>query len=154
VLNRVPQIPVPARPVRVKLAISDAHAGLRSAISTVMLGAGWQRCRIHFARTLLARVHKGHGEMVAAVFRTVFAQTSAHEVHIQLEAVAGVLEHQFPQAAGLLREVGPDITAFTEFPHAHGKRIGSANPLERLNREIKRRPTSWACSLTPKPSHA
>ena len=107
----------------VKLAISDAHAGLRSAISAVMHGASWQRCRVHFARNLLSRVHKGHGEMVAALFRTVFAQTSPREVHTQLEAVAGMLERQFPTAASLLREAGPDITAFTEFPHAHWKKI-------------------------------
>jgi putative transposase len=123
----------------VKLVISDAHAGLRSAISAVMHGASWQRCRVHFARNLLARVHKGHGEMVAALFRTVFAQTSPHEVHTQLEAVAGMLERQFPGAVALLREAAPDITAFAEFPYAHWKKIWSTNPLERLNREIKRR---------------
>jgi putative transposase len=123
----------------VKLVISDAHAGLRAAVSAVMHGASWQRCRVHFARNLLSRVHKGHGEMVAALFRTVFAQTSPHEVHTQLEAVAGMLERQFPAAASLLRQAGPDITAFTEFPHAHWKKIWSTNPLERLNREIKRR---------------
>jgi putative transposase len=70
--------------------------------------AGWQRCHVHFARNLLAKVHKGHGEMVAALFRTVFAQTTPREVATQLEAIAGMLEPQFPAAAGLLREAGPD----------------------------------------------
>ena len=123
----------------VKLVISDAHAGLRKAISTVMQGASWQRCRVHFARNLLARVHKGHSEMVAALFRTVFAQTTPREVATQLETVAGMLEPQFPAAAALLREAGPDLTAFADFPRAHWKKIWSTNPLERLNREVKRR---------------
>lgn len=123
----------------VKLVISDAHAGLRAAVSAVMQGASWQRCRVHFARNLLARVHKGHGEMVAALFRTVFAQTTPREVATQLEAVAGMLAPQFPPAAALLREAGPDLTAFADFPRAHWKKIWSTNPLERLNREVKRR---------------
>jgi putative transposase len=123
----------------VKLVISDAHAGLRTAIGTVLHGAGWQRCRVHFVRNLLSRVHKGHGEMVAALVRTVFAQTTAREVHTQLEAVAAMLDGQFPAAATLLREAAPDITAFAEFPALHWKKIWSTNPLERLNREVKRR---------------
>jgi putative transposase len=123
----------------VKLVISDAHAGLRGAIAAVMHGASWQRCRVHFARNLLARVHKGHGEMVAALFRTVFAQTTPREVATQLETVAGMLAPQFPQAAALLREAGPDLTAFADFPRAHWKKVWSTNPLERLNREVKRR---------------
>ena len=123
----------------VKLVISDAHAGLRAAIGTVMHGASWQRCRVHFVRNLLSRVRKGHGEMVAALVRTVFAQTTPREVHTQLEAVAGMLDPQFPAAASLLRQAAPEITAFTEFPYGHWKKIWSTNPLERVNREVKRR---------------
>jgi Transposase, Mutator family len=77
--------------------------------------------------------------MVAALFRTVFAQTTPREVATRLETVAGMLAPQFPPAAAPLREAGPDLTAFADYPRAHWKKIWSTNPLERLNREVKRR---------------
>ena len=79
-----------------QLVISDAHAGLRAAIEAVLLGAAWQRCRVHFMRNVLARVPKGNSEMVAAAIRTVFAQPNAEHVHSQLDVIAGMLGRQFP----------------------------------------------------------
>ncbi len=61
----------------VQLVISDAHTGLKQAISAVLLGAAWQRCRVHFLRNVLAQVPKGIAEMVAAAIRTIFAQPQA-----------------------------------------------------------------------------
>jgi putative transposase len=58
----------------VQLVISDAHRGLTNAIAVVVQGAAWQRCRVHFMRNALAKVGKGHQEMVAATIRTIFAQ--------------------------------------------------------------------------------
>jgi transposase-like protein len=123
----------------VALVISDAHAGLKQAIAAVLLGAAWQRCRVHFLRNLLALVPKGHQEMVAAAVRTVFAQPDAEHVRSQLEVIAGMLGRQFPKVEAMLREAADDITAFAEFPVSHWKKIWSTNPLERVNKEIKRR---------------
>lgn len=75
--------------------------------------------------------------MVAALVRIVFAQTTPSEIHTQLDAVASMLNPQFPAAASLLREAAPDIAAFAEFHYAHWKKLWSTNPLERLNREVK-----------------
>src|SRR5881398_552425 len=122
-----------------QLVISDAHTGLKQAIAAVMLGAGWQRCRVHFMRNVLARVPKGNAEMVAAAIRTVFAQPDAEHVHSQLDVIAGMLGRQFPQVEAMLRDAEDDLLAFTGFPVAHWKKIWSTNPLERLNKEIKRR---------------
>jgi putative transposase len=122
-----------------QLVISDAHTGLKQAIAAVMLGAGWQRCRVHFMRNVLARVPKGNAEMVAAAIRTIFAQPDAGHVHSQLDVIAGMLGRQFPQVEAMLREAEDDLLAFTGFPVAHWKKIWSTNPLERLNKEIKRR---------------
>ena len=61
----------------VQLVISDAHAGLIEAIDAVLIGAAWQRCRVHFMRNVLAKVPKASGEMVAAAIRTIFAQPDA-----------------------------------------------------------------------------
>ena len=123
----------------VRLVISDAHEGLRASIEAVMLGAAWQRCRVHFLRNVLAKVPRGSAEMVAAAVRTIFAQPDAAAVAEQLDSIASKLGRQFPAVEAMLREVGPDICAFATFPVAHWKKIWSTNPLERVNKEIKRR---------------
>ena len=123
----------------VRLVISDAHEGLRQAIERVMLGAGWQRCRVHFLRNVLAKVPKGSSEMVAAAIRTIFAQPDRAAVADQLDSIAAKLGRQFPAVEAMLREAAPDICAFAAFPQAHWKKIWSTNPLERVNKEIKRR---------------
>jgi len=122
-----------------KLVISDAHAGLKGAIGAVMLGASWQRCRVHFLRNVLAQVPKGSQTMVAAAIRTIFAQPDAEHVREQLEVIATMLGRQFPKVETMLREADEDVTAFADFPVAHWKKIWSTNPLERVNKEIKRR---------------
>jgi putative transposase len=122
-----------------QLVVSDAHAGLKAAIGAVLLGAAWQRCRVHFMRNVLARVPRGNSEMVAAAIRTVFAQPDAEHVHSQLDVIAGMLGRQFPQVETMLRDAADDLLAFTDFPLSHWKKVWSTNPLERLNKEIKRR---------------
>ena len=122
-----------------QLVISDAHVGLRAAISAVMLGASWQRCRVHFLRNILGQVPKGSAEMVAAAIRTIFAQPDAEHVRDQLDVIATMLGRQFPKVEMMLHEAANDITAFADFPPAHWKKIWSTNPLERVNKEIKRR---------------
>jgi putative transposase len=123
----------------VQLVISDAHRGLINAIGTVCVGAAWQRCRVHFMRNALAKVSKGHAEMVALAIRTVFTQPTGPGVRAHVEIVAATLEQQFPAVAALLRDARADITAFADFPEAHWRKIWSTNPLERLNKEVKRR---------------
>jgi putative transposase len=123
----------------VQLVISDAHEGLKGAIRAVMLGAAWQRCRVHFLRNVLARVPRGNAEMVAAAIRTIFAQPDAAHVHEQFDTIAVMLGRQLPQVEQMMREARDDLLAFTAFPVSHWKKIWSTNPLERLNREVKRR---------------
>jgi putative transposase len=123
----------------VQLVISDAHTGLKQAISAVLLGASWQRCRVHFLRNVLAQVPKGNAEMVAAAIRTIFAQPDATHVREQLDVIAGMLGRQLPKVELMLRDAADDLLAFTTFPVGHWKKIWSTNPLERLNKEIKRR---------------
>jgi putative transposase len=123
----------------VQLVISDAHTGLKQAISAVMAGAGWQRCRVHFLRNVLARVPRGSAEMVAAAIRTIFAQPTGAEVTEQVDKVAAMLAPKFPAVARMLLDAREDLTAFASFPPAHWAKIWSTNPLERVNKEIKRR---------------
>ena len=90
-------------------------------------------------RNVLARVSKGQAEMVAAAIRTIFAQPDAEHVRTQLDVIAGMLGRQFPQVEAMLRDAAEDLLAFTGFPLSHWKKVWSTNPLERLNKEIKRR---------------
>jgi putative transposase len=123
----------------VQLVVSDAHTGLKQAISAVMAGAAWQRCRVHFLRNVLARVPKGSAEMVAAAIRTIFAQPTGTEVVEQVDKVATMLASKFPGVATMLADAKEDLTAFAPFPPTHWAKIWSTNPLERVNKEIKRR---------------
>jgi putative transposase len=123
----------------VQLVISDAHEGLKSAIAAVLLGASWQRCRVHFLRNVLAQVPKGNADMVAAAIRTIFAQPDPEHVHEQFEVIAAMLGRQAPKVEAMMRAAKEDLLAFTTFPRAHWRQIWSTNPLERVNKEIKRR---------------
>ena len=123
----------------VRLVISDAHAGLTAAIRKCMTGASWQRCRVHYARNLLACVPRSSQEMVAAAFRSVFALGTKEEVEARWDEVTDTLDERFPKAAESMRRARTDVLAFTSFPRAHWRKVWSNNPLERLNKEIKRR---------------
>jgi transposase-like protein len=123
----------------VRLVISDQHSGLIAALRRTMQGVAHQRCRVHFARNLLSRVPKGHQEMVAAAFRTVFAYATREEISEQYDKVADMLRSRFPKAAELMDGAKEELLAFTPFPRAHWRQIWSTNPLERLNKELKKR---------------
>jgi len=122
-----------------RLVISDAHEGLKKALATVLGGASWQRCRVHFMRNLLATVPHGAREPVAALVRTIFAQPDHHSALVQLQKVADGLRPRFPQAAALLEDAAEDVLAHRHFPVEHRPRLHSTNPLERLHKEVKRR---------------
>jgi len=123
----------------VRLVISDAHEGIKQAVATVLTGTTWQRCRVHFMRNLLAVVPKGAREAVAAVVRTIFAQPDHASARTQLRRVVDGLRPRFPEAATRLEEAAEDVLAYLHFPAAHRRQLHSTNPLERLNKEIKRR---------------
>jgi len=88
---------------------------------------------------VLARVPKGSAEMVAAAIRTIFAQPTGQEVVDQVDKVAAMLAPKFPAVAAMLADAREDLTAFASFPTAHWVKIWSTNPLERVNKEVKRR---------------
>lgn len=123
----------------VQLVISDAHAGLKQASREVFVGAAWQRCRVHFLRNLLARVPKTAQAMVAAAVRPIFQQAERGAAQRQLREVCRTLEGKFPQAVALLVEAEEEIFTFYDFPAEHRRQLYSTNPLERLNKELKRR---------------
>jgi len=123
----------------VRLVISDAHTGLKQAIAAAWGGASWQRCRVHFLRNALALVPKQAAEMVAAAIRTVFAEPEPQAARQRWRQVADGFRERYPRLAKLLDEAEDDVLAYLAFPAGHWRQIWSNNPLERLNKEVKRR---------------
>lgn len=123
----------------VRLATSDAHRGLKGAIEEVFVGASWQRCRVHFMRNALSLVPKAAQQMVGATIRTVFAQPNARSAHEQWRRVADGFRSRFPKLAELMDEAEEDVLSYAAFPPEHWQKVWSNNPLERLNKEVKRR---------------
>jgi transposase-like protein len=122
----------------VKLVISDAHKGIRAAVSRI-LNATWQRCRVHFMRNALAHAGKSGRRVVSAFVATAFAQDDAPSAKQQWRRVADQLRPKLPKLATLMDEAEEDVLAYMTFPAQHRAKLHSTNPLERVNAEIKRR---------------
>ena len=122
----------------VKLVVSDAHEGIKAAVSKV-LSATWQRCRVHFMRNALAHAGRSGRRVVSAFIATAFAQDDAEAAKAQWRRVADQLRPKVAKLATLMDEAEADVLAYMTFPAAHRTKLHSTNPLERLNGEIKRR---------------
>jgi len=122
----------------VKLVISDAHEGIKAAVSKVF-NATWQRCRVHFMRNALAHAGKNGKRVVSAFIATAFAQDNADAAKAQWRKVADQLRPTLPKLAVLMDEAETDVLAYMSFPAAHRTKLHSTNSIERLNGEIKRR---------------
>lgn len=122
----------------VKLVISDAHEGLKAAIRRVM-GASWQRCRVHWMRNALAYVPKGQQSLVSAALRQAFIQPDRASATQTLRHVADQLRVKWPKLGAFIDDSEADVLAHMDFPAQHRTKIHSTNPLERLNKEVKRR---------------
>ena len=122
----------------VKLVISDAHEGIKAAVSKV-LSSTWQRCRVHFMRNALAHAGKSGRRVVSAFIATAFAQDDAQTASTQWRGIADQLRSKIPKLALLMDTAEHDVLAYMGFPAAHRTKLHSTNPIERLNGEIKRR---------------
>ena len=121
-----------------KLVISDAHTGLKAAIRRVF-DATWQRCRVHWMRNALAHVPKGQHTVVSAAIRQAFNQSDYKGAVEVRRHVADQLRPRWPKLATLMDESEADVLAYMAFPAQHRTKLHSTNPLERLNKEVKRR---------------
>jgi transposase-like protein len=122
----------------VKLVISDAHEGIKAAVSRV-LSCTWQRCRVHFMRNALAHAGKTQRRVVSAFVGTAFAQDDEAAARAQWRQVADQLRPRVPKLAGFMDAAETDVLAYMAFPKEHRTKLHSNNPIERLNGEIKRR---------------
>ena len=131
--------PSPSDPTGVVMVTSDAHAGIRAAVKAILPGAAWQRCRVHFARNITSHLGSVRSKPVNALISTVFAQTTPEAVRATYHQVIDSLRASFPDVADMLTDAEADLTAFSVLPREHWVKVWSNNPIERLNREIKRR---------------
>lgn len=122
----------------VKLVIADDHKGLRAAAGKVF-NATHQRCRVHWLRNALAHVGPKQRPAVVAMLKTIFAQETAKAAHQQWRQVADALRERFPKLAALMDDSREEVLAYMAFARDHWPQIASTNPLERVNKEIKRR---------------
>jgi transposase-like protein len=123
----------------IRLVISDAHGGLKNAIGTVFQGVPWQRCKVHFLRNVTAKVPRSAQGMVAAAVKTIFQQPDKESAKETLRRTATMLEEKFPAVSDQLLAAEEEVLAYLDFPAEHHRQISSTNPLERVNKEIKRR---------------
>ena len=98
-----------------------------------------RRHKVHFARDVTSKLGSAHSKPVNALISTIFAQTSPIAVKAQYGQVCAALRGSLPDIADMLEAAEPDLTAFAAYPMEHWQKIWSNNPIERLNREIKRR---------------
>ena len=124
--------------VGVRLAISDAHAGLKAAIAKV-LGCAWQRCTVHFLRDCLGHARRDQHGVLAALIRPIFNADSREQARDRLSEAVAHLDGRLARVATMLEDAEDEILAVYAFPADHWRKLRSTNPLERFNREIGRR---------------
>jgi len=117
-------------------------ASLKAAIATVFQGASWQRCKVHFFRNILAHVPQARKLEVAAGLRTVFAQVSLEAAQRAAGEFRALFAKTLTKALAIFDAGLADVLAFLRFPLDHHRKIASTNPIEHLNREIRRRTRS------------
>ncbi|TCS21569.1 IS256 family transposase [Acidomonas methanolica] len=122
----------------VKLVVADAHAGLRAAAGRVF-NATLQRCRVHWLRNALAHAHAKQRPAITALLRTIFTEHTADDASRQWRHVTDRLREGFPKLADFMERTEADVLAYMGFPKEHWTQISSTNPIERVNREIRRR---------------
>src|SRR6185312_10183592 len=102
----------------VKLVVSDAHEGIKAAVSRIFT-ATWQRCRVHFMRNALAHAGRSGKRVVSAFIATAFAQNDARQATAQWRRVADQLRPKLPKLATLMDQAEADVLAYMSFPQQH-----------------------------------
>jgi len=124
----------------VELVISDQCLGLVEALGEVFSEANWQRCVVHFYRNVFTVTPTGKVKEVAAMLKAVHAPEDLPAARPKLaQVVAKLASWKLGKAAQLVREGMPETLSYYHFPREHWQSPRTNNPLERLNREIRRR---------------
>ena len=124
----------------VRLVISDKCLGLVEALGEFFPEAAWQRCVVHFYRNVMTAVPTDKVKQVMAAVKAIHAQEDRLAAVEKAEAVAAKLEGmKLRKAAEIVRAGYRETLAYYAFPREHWRSLRTNNPLERLNKEIRRR---------------
>lgn len=115
----------------------SAHEGLKAAIRRVM-GASWQRCSAHWMRNALAHFGKAQQSMVSAALRQAFTQPDRVSASWTLNHTAEQPRAKWPKLAAFIDDSKVDVPAHIKFPVQHKAKNHYTDPIERLNKEVKR----------------
>jgi transposase-like protein len=123
----------------VQLVITDAHGGLVKAVESVLIGATWQRCKVHFTRNVAAHAPEAYKKKLAGAMQGIFHQPNQDAALAAFETLRVEYGASCAKALKILEDGLGDVLAFMAFPREHWSRISSTNPIERINKEIRRR---------------
>ena len=124
----------------VKLFVSDKCLGLVESVAECFPEALWQRCVVHFYRNVFTCTPKGKIREVAAMLKAIHAQEDQAAAKEKAQAVAAKLrEMKLAKAADLVASGVAETLNYCVFPREHWRCLRTNNPMERLNREIRRR---------------
>lgn len=123
----------------VQLVVSDTHSGLVKAIMESFPGAGWQRCKVHFMRNILAHVTHKDKEAFAKLLKLIWQAPNKSAAEQQAKVLSERYEQKYPKAINTLDEGLADSLTYYDYPSLDARKVSSTNMLERLNKEIRRR---------------
>ena len=124
----------------VRLFISDKCLGLVDALGEVYPGSKWQRCTVHFYRNVLTVTPKGKMRIVADMLKAVHSSEDLDAAKKKAEDVVVKLrDMKLTKAADIVERGAVETFSYYCFPPEHRRSLRTNNPLERINREIRRR---------------
>jgi transposase-like protein len=124
----------------VQLFITDKCLGLVEALAEFYPEAAWQRCVVHWYRNVMTAVPQGKVREVVAMLKAIHAQEDRPSAEQKAGLVVEKLEGmRLAKAAAIVREGVAETLSYMAFPREHRRCIKTNNPLERLNREVRRR---------------
>lgn len=123
----------------VKLAISDAHQGIRRALSRHFQGVAWQRCRVHFKREMGRKVSYKVVKELMSDLAAVYAAWNRGECLRRGQEMAGKWEGRYPAVSAMLNEGLEDTLSVLSLPENHRRKLASTNLLENIMKRLKKR---------------
>jgi transposase-like protein len=124
----------------IKLVVSDKSLGLLEALGEFYPQARWQRCVVHFYRNVFSATPHGKAKEVSLMLKAIHAQENKKAAREKAAQVVDKLKAMRLEKAAQIVASGCDETlSYYDFPSVHWRNIRTNNPLERLNREIRRR---------------
>ena len=123
----------------VRLVVSDDHEGIKAAVSGELPGVEWQRCVVHFERSVLSHVPSSSVAEVAEDLKAVFGVKREKTARALAEEFISLYEKSYPKAVSVFEAGVEDALTYLRYPGSHHARIRTTNMLERLFKEVKRR---------------